>query len=115
MPLYFVILYRDLVEVEKNADAQSTKDTQTESEGTEASKSGEADAKSDGGEQEKGEKETEGEKQKEQTDIRNWSQNKIKAAYRKFNLDLAPKVCLLKYVLYTFRISDFLFIFNLYF
>lgn len=83
----------EVVEVEKDAEAQSSKNTQTETEGTDSSKSGEGDGvKTDGGEQEKGEKETEGEKQKEQTDIRNWSQNKIKSSYRKFNLDLAPKL-----------------------
>lgn len=72
--------------IEKDGDTQSSRDTQTEGEGEQAK------GDHDGG-LEKGEKESaESEKEKDSATPRCWSQNRLKALYRKFNLDLAPKV-----------------------
>ncbi|XP_046665799.1 rab proteins geranylgeranyltransferase component A 1 isoform X2 [Homalodisca vitripennis] len=71
--------------LEKDSGPQPSKDTQTEEEGQ---------AKGDQeGDLEKGEKESaESEKEKDSTQSKCWSQNKLKTLYRKFNLDLAPKL-----------------------
>lgn len=75
--------YRKLLE--KDGEPQPSKDTQTE--GEEAGKGDQ-----EGG-LEKGEKESsESEKDKESGQSKCWSQDKLKTLYRKFNLDLAPKV-----------------------
>uniref|UniRef100_A0A1B6CWS9 Rab proteins geranylgeranyltransferase component A n=1 Tax=Clastoptera arizonana TaxID=38151 RepID=A0A1B6CWS9_9HEMI len=63
---------------------QSSKDTQTEGEKAAGDKE-----KCDPEKQEDCDIEN---KQKESIDCKNWSQNKIKSQYRKFNLDLAPKL-----------------------
>lgn len=73
-------VFRDLV-----GKPLQSKDTQTEGDGSQSK--GDHD-----GDLEKGEKEL---SEKETLSSKCWSQNKLKALYRKFNLDLAPKVCVL--------------------
>lgn len=80
----FLIIFRVLQE--KEGEPQPSKDTQTEGE------SGKANEEHEGG-LEKGEKESsESEKDKDSSQSKCWSQNKLKTMYRKFNVDLAPKV-----------------------
>jgi len=70
--------------VEKEGEAQATKESQTEGEGQ---------AKGDHeGDQEKGEKESSESEKRDSAQSRCWSQAKLKTLYRKFNLDLAPKL-----------------------
>jgi len=71
---------------DKEGDPQPSKDTQTEGEGDQTKD------ETEGG-LEKGEKESaESEKDKDSSQSKCWSQNKLKTLYRKFNLDLAPKL-----------------------
>lgn len=80
---YYLCHNRKLLE--KDGEPQPSKDTQTE--GEEAGK-----GDHEGG-LEKGEKESsESEKDKDSCQSKCWSQEKLKTLYRKFNLDLAPKV-----------------------
>ncbi|XP_054261403.1 rab proteins geranylgeranyltransferase component A-like [Macrosteles quadrilineatus] len=71
---------------EKDGEPQPSKDTQTEGNCDLAKEEHE-------GGLEKGEKESsESEKDKDSSQSKCWSQNKLKTLYRKFNLDLAPKL-----------------------